>query len=145
MSFEFSYATNGEGVLPAKNFPLASSYAATAKKGDVVKFNASQQLEKAGAADSAVVGVLESVVFEGQGVTPKLGQVKYSQDAVFRTEYNGAAVPVVGTAYSLLNATTQEIDQANAGTGKIYRVVEVISSTATKKVVEVQITGGVFK
>lgn len=145
MSFEFSYATSGDGVVPAKNFPLATAYAATAKKGDVVRLNASQELEKAGASNSEVLGVLESVVFEGQGVTPKLGQVKYSQDAVFRTEYSGTVAPTVGVSYALLNNTTQEIDQANVGTGKIYKVVEVISATPTSKIVEVQITGGTFK
>jgi hypothetical protein len=140
MAFEFSYATSGDGVVPAKNFKLASAYiAAGVQKGDVVKLNASQELVKAVAADTEVLGVLESAVFEGVGVAVKTGQVKYSQEAIYKTPYTGAT-PVVGTAYAIL--ADQTIDGANAGAGKIYKVVAV---DAVKSVVEVQITGGTFK
>lgn len=138
MAFEFSYATSGDGVLPAKNFKLASSYT-NPKKGDVVKLNPSQELVKAGVTDSEVLGVLESTVFEGQGVPVTTGQVKYSQEAVYKTPYTGAN-PVVGTSYAIL--ADQTIDGANAGTGKIYKVIAV---DTVAKTVEVQITGGTFK
>lgn len=141
MAFEYAYGTSGDGVIAAKNFELDSTYASSAKKGDVVKFNASQKLVKAGAADAEVLGVLESTVFEGQGVTPTIGQVKYSQEAVYRTPYSGTA-PVVGTSYSITPA--QLIDGANAGAGKIYKVIG-LGKVGTTDVAYVQIQGGTFK
>jgi hypothetical protein len=123
MAFEFAYSKTGDGVLAAKNFDLAAGY--TPVKGDVVKL-VSQKLEKAVAADATVLGVLESTVFEGVGVAAKTGQVKYSSEAIYRVKYDGAT-PVVGTAYALktLASGDQVIDGANAGAGKIYRVIGV--------------------
>lgn len=116
MAFEFAYAKSGDGVLPAKNFKLNSTYAATAAKGDVVKLNSSQELVKAVAADTEVLGVLESTVFEGVGVTVKTGQVKYSGEAVYRAPYSGS--PVVGGAYAITNAQV-----VNAAASGIYKVI----------------------
>jgi hypothetical protein len=124
MAFEFAYSKTGDGVLAAKNFELASGYTPT--KGDVVKFDGSQKLVKAVAADTTVLGVLESAVFEGVGVAVKTGQIKYSSEAIYRVKYDGTT-PVVGTAYALktLASGDQVIDGANAGAGKIYRVIGV--------------------
>ena len=135
MAFEYAYSTNGSDVLPAKNFKLNSTYAATATKGDVVKFNASQELVKAGSADTEVLGVLESTVFEGIGVAPKLGQVKLSEEAIYRTPFTGGT-PVVGTVYPI-NAS----QVLNAGgTGGIFKVIDVKGSNAY-----VQITATTFE
>lgn len=121
MAFEFAYTTTGDGVLPAKNFPLASTYVtAGVAKGDVVKLNGSQQLIKAVAADTEVLGVLESAVFEGIGVPVTTGQVKYSGEAVYRTPYTGTT-PVIGTAYPI-NAS-QVLNGSGTGAGSIYKVI----------------------
>jgi signal peptidase I len=118
MAFEFAYAKTGDGVLPAKNFELAAGY--TPVKGDVVKFDASQKLVKAVAADTSVLGVLESAVFEGVGVAVKTGQVKYSNEAVYRTPYTGTT-PVIGTAYPI-NAS-QVLNGSGTTGGLIYKVI----------------------
>jgi hypothetical protein len=123
MAFEYAYATNGSDVFPSKNFPLASAYAATAKKGDVVKLNNSQQLEKAGASDTEVLGVLEATVFEGIGNTPKVGQVKLSGEAIYRTPFTGS--PVVGGSYAI---TSSQV--LNAGASGIYKVIDIKGSVA---------------
>lgn len=140
MAFEFAYATSGDGVLPAKNFPLASAYiTAGVAKGDVVKFNGSQQLIKAVAADTEVLGVLESAVFEGVGVAVKTGQVKYSGEAVYRTPYTGGT-PVVGSAYPI-NAS-QVLNAATAGgAGAIYKVIGVDTANS---IAYVKITATTF-
>jgi hypothetical protein len=137
MAFEYAYSTNGSDVLPAKNFPLNSTYAATATKGDVVKLNASQELVKAVAADTEVLGVLESTVFEGLGVAPKLGQVKLSEEAIYRTPFTGTT-PVVGGSYPI-NAS-QILNGSGTGAGSIYKVIDVKGSNAY-----VQITATTFE
>jgi hypothetical protein len=137
MAFEYAYATNGSDVFPSKNFSLADAYASVAKKGDVVKLNASQKLEKAGAADTEVLGVLEATVFEGLGKTPVFGQVKLSGEAVYKTPFTGTT-PVVGTAYPI-NAS-QVLNGSGTGAGSIYKVIDIKGSNAY-----VQITATTFE
>ena len=137
MAFEYAYSTNGSDVLPAKNFKLNGTYATTAKKGDVVKLDASQELVKAVAADTEVLGVLESTVFEGLGKTPAFGQVKLSEEAIYRTPFTGTT-PVVGTAYPI-NAS-QVLNGSGTGTGSIYKVIDIKGSVAY-----VQITATTFE
>jgi hypothetical protein len=122
MAFEYAYATNGSDVFPSKNFKLASAYT-NPTKGDVVKLNNSQELVKAGAADAEVLGVLESTVFEGLGVAPKIGQVKLSNEAVYRTPFTGTIA--VGGKYAI-NAN-QVLNGAAEG---IYKVVDIKGSVA---------------
>jgi hypothetical protein len=137
MAFEYAYSTNGSDVLPSKNFKLNSTYATTAKKGDVVALNPSQELVKAGATNTEVLGVLEATVFEGLLNTPKEGQVKLSGEAIYKTPFTGTT-PVVGTAYPI-NAS-QVLNGSGSGTGSIYKVIDVKGSNAY-----VQITATTFE
>lgn len=133
MAFEYAYATNGSDVFPAKNFKLASAYT-NPQKGDVVKLNASQELVKAVAADTSVLGVLESTVFEGLGKAPVFGQVKLSKQIVYKTPFTGGT-PAVGTGYAI-NAS----QVLNVGATGIYEVIDVKGSNAY-----VQITATTFE
>lgn len=125
MGFEFRRSlTSGTSSLPAKDYPLNATYANTAKKGDVVRLNASGELVQATTSDTNVLGVLIGFNFEGAGVAIKVGKVIVNADAVYEATKVGAGALTVGTEYGLDGSSN--VDTADI-TVKIVQIVEVVN------------------
>lgn len=125
MAFHYRRNSSGDGVIPAPDFPLDATYAATAKVGDIVKINGSGQLILAVTGDTAVLGVLAGLNFNGIGVNPSVGKVTVSGDAVYEADYVGAGALTVGTAYGIDGAS--KMDTADT-TVLIVKIVAIVNS-----------------
>jgi hypothetical protein len=125
MAFHYRRNASGDSVIPAPDFPLDATYAATAKVGDVVKVNGSGNLILAVTGDTTVAGVLAGLSFDGIGVNPTKGKVHTSGDAVYEAEYVGAGALTVGTAYGIDGAS--RMDTADT-TVLIVKIVAVVNS-----------------
>lgn len=125
MGLEFRRTlASGGNTVPAKDYPLDSTYAATAKKGDIVRLNASGNVVLAATGDTNVLGVLVGFNFEGAGVTVKTGKVMVQGDAVYEATKVGAGALTVGTEYGIDGSSN--MDTADT-TVKILQIVEVVN------------------
>lgn len=115
--------TNASEVT-AKDYPLASSYVASAKKGDLVRLNASGQLVLAATGDANVLGVLTGINFEGITSPAKVGKVIIAPNAVYEAEFVGAGALTVGTEYGIDGGS--KLDTADT-TAVIAKIVEVVN------------------
>jgi hypothetical protein len=125
MAFWFRYSLNEGSILPAKDFPLDSTYAATAAPGDVVRLNASGNLVKALTTDTTVLGVLDGVSYDGVGVTPTKGKVRVSPDAIYEATKVGAGALIAGTAYGIDGSSN--VDTADTTT----LIVKIVGTSGT--------------
>jgi hypothetical protein len=123
LEFRRSLTSNGSGT-PAKDYPLDPTYAATAKKGDIVRINASGNVVLALTSDTSVAGVLVGFNFEGAGVTVKTGKVMTAADNVYAATKVGAGALTVGTEYGIDGSSN--MDTADTTT-KILQIVEVVN------------------
>lgn len=124
MAFQYRKNMAGDSILPCKDFPLASSYAATAKAGDVVKLDTNGQLVKAGTSDTAVLGVVEGFTFEGLYKQFKVGKVRLAPTAVYEADVTGTGTPKIGDEYGIDDNCN--VDLADTTT-KIVRVVDIVN------------------
>lgn len=125
MGLEFRRTlASGGNTVPAKDYPLDSTYATTAKKGDIVRLNASGNVVLATTSDTTVLGVLVGFNFEGAGVAVKTGKVMVQGDAVYAATKVGAGALTVGTEYGI--DSSSNMDTADT-TVKILQIVEVVN------------------
>lgn len=125
MGLEFRRALTSIGSgTPAKDMPLDATYAPNAKKGDIVRLNASGNVVLATTSDTNVLGVLVGFNFEGAGITQKTGKVMAAADNVYQATYVGAGALTVGTEYGIDG--TSNMDTADTTT-KILQIVEVVN------------------
>jgi hypothetical protein len=125
MGLEFRRTLQAGGAaVPAKDYPLNATYATTAKKGDIVRLNASGELVQATTSDTNVLGVVVGFNFEGAGQTVKTGKVTVSGDAVYQATYVGAGALTIGTEYGIDGSSN--MDTADT-TVKILQIVEVVN------------------
>lgn len=125
MAFRYRKSLDGDSVSSAKDFPLDATYATTAKKGDVVRLNASGNLVLAVTGDTNVLGVLTGTNFEGITVsTPKVGKVHVDPEAIYEADKVGAGALTVGTAYGIDGSSN--LDTADTTT-VIAKIVEVVN------------------
>ncbi len=124
MALHYRRSIDGDSVIPSKNFPLNATYAATAKKGDLVRLNASGEVVLAATGDTSVLGVLEGLVFEGAGQAFKTGQVRISGNAVYEADFVGEGALTVGTSYGIDGASNMDTDDT---TVTILKIVEVVN------------------
>jgi len=124
MAFHYRKSIDGDAVIPAKPYPLDSAYAATAKIGDVVKLDGSGKVVKAGSGDTAVLGVIQGLSFEGLGNPPKTAHVCISPNAVYEADKVGGGALTVGTAYGIDDDSN--LDTADTATA-IAKIVEVVN------------------
>jgi hypothetical protein len=125
MGLELRRATTSNGsAIPAKDYPLNATYATTAKKGDIVRLNASGELVQAATGDTTVLGALVGFNFEGAGVNPKVGKVIVSGDAIYAATKVGAGALTVGTEYGIDGSSN--MDTADT-TVKILQIIEVVN------------------
>jgi hypothetical protein len=125
MGLELRRATTSNGsAIPAKDYPLNATYATTAKKGDIVRLNASGELVQATTSDTTVLGALVGFNFEGAGQNPKVGKVIISGDAIYEATKVGAGALTVGVEYGIDGASN--MDTADT-TVKILQIVEVVN------------------
>jgi hypothetical protein len=125
MGLELRRATTSNGsAIPAKDYPLNATYATTAKKGDIVRLNASGELVQATTSDTNVLGAVVGFNFEGAGQTVKTGKVIVSGDAIYEATKVGAGALTVGTEYGIDGSSN--MDTADT-TVKILQIVEVVN------------------
>lgn len=125
MAWLYRRNTNSPDATPvAKPYKLNATYAATAQRFDLVKLDANGEVVKAAAADTSVLGVLQTVLIKIQGETDTYGEVMTTPGAVFEVPASAAGAKV-GTAYGI-NAS-QNIDVANTTT-TVAKVVAVRSN-----------------
>lgn len=124
MSFYYRKSLDGDSIIPAKDYPLDATYAATAKVGDVVRLNGSFNVVLAATGDANVLGVLAGTSFEGVGVNPKVAKVMLSPDAIYEADKVGAGALTVGTAYGIDGSSN--LDTADTVT-TIAKIVEVVN------------------
>lgn len=135
MAFKFRYALDGDGILPANDYTLDATYATTAKRGDAVKLNASQNLVLCGPTDAAILGILVGFNFEGITTpTPVVGKVTIAPEAVYQADTTGA-VPSgalsVDDTYALA-ASGNQLDLATRNGAvvadvKQFKVVKIVN------------------
>jgi hypothetical protein len=96
-------------------YKLDATYAATAARDDVVKLNASGEVILAAAADTAVLGVLETIEIKGQGETTTYGHVSTHPHYIFEAPVTGgtAGQTNVGKAYGITATNGGTVDLAN--------------------------------
>lgn len=123
MAFHFRKSLDGDSIMSAKDYALDATYATTAKKGDVVRLNASGNVVQAVTGDTNVLGVLAGFSFEGVGVTPKVAKVYVGDDVVYEAEFVGAGALTPGVAYGIDGAS--KLDTADT-TVPIAKIVEVV-------------------
>lgn len=123
LEFRRALTSNGSGT-PAKDFTLDPTYANTAKKGDIVRLNASGNVVQATTSDTSVLGVLVGFNFEGAGVTVKTGKVMTAADNVYAATKVGAGALTPGTEYGIDGSSN--LDTADT-TVKILQIVEVVN------------------
>lgn len=123
MGFRYRKSIDGSSITPVKDYPLAAAYAANAKATDVVRLDATGSLVLAATGDATVLGVMEGVNFEGVGVTPKVGKVRITGNAVYEADKVGAGALTVGLAYGIDGASN--LDTADTVT-PIAKIVEVV-------------------
>jgi hypothetical protein len=124
MAFHYRRSLNADSVIPAKDFPLNATYAATAVKGDLVRLNGSQELVLAATGDANILGVLVGTNFEGLTKAAKTGKVIISGDAIYEADKVGAGPLTVGTSYGIDGSSN--LDTADTTT-LIAKIVEVVN------------------
>lgn len=120
----FLYRRNLSGndsIIPAKLYELDETYAATAKRGDLVKLNASGKVVKAVAGDTAVLGVLETIEIKKESETKTYGSVRSGSGAIYEVPASAGGAKV-GLAYGI--TADQAVDVANT-TNTVVKVVDV--------------------
>lgn len=137
MPFMYRRHLNGnDGIIPAAPFKLDATYAATATRDDLVKLNASGDVVKAVAGDTAILGVLETVEIKKDSETDTYGAVRTSKSAVYEVPASAAGAKI-GTAYGITAA--QAVDVANTTT----TCVKVVGIRANGNL-DVVLSGGIF-
>lgn len=121
MAFLYRRNMNGDSIIPAKRYKLNATYATTAKRGDLVKLDASQELVKAVAGDTAVLGVLETIEIKMESEVDRYGEVRIAAGAIYEVPVSAAGAKP-GTAYGITAA--QAVDVANT-TNTCVKVVAV--------------------
>lgn len=122
MAFKYRKSID-EALAAAKDFPLNSTYAATAKAGDVVRLNGSGQVVLAVTGDTNVLGVVQGFGFEGVGVVPTTVKVTIDPDAIYEADFVGAGALTLGTAYGIDGSSN--LDTADTAV-PIAKIVEVV-------------------
>lgn len=123
MAFHFRRNMAGDGVIPAPDFPLDATYAATAKVGDVVRLNASGNVVLAATGDTTVLGVMAGLNFNGIGVNPSVAKVQTSGDAVYEADKVGAGALTLGVGYGIDAASNLDTADTTVVIAKIVAVV----------------------
>jgi hypothetical protein len=123
LEFRRALTSNGSGT-PAKDYPLDATYAPNAKKGDMVRINASGNIVAATTSDTNIAGVIVGFNFEGAGVTVKTAKVMTAADNVYAATKVGAGALTVGTEYGIDGPSN--MDTADT-TVKILQIVEVVN------------------
>lgn len=113
---------DGDTVSPAKPFKLDATYAATAKRWDVVKLNTSGDVVAAASADTSILGVLETVELKIQGDSDT-GAVRIAAGAIYEMPVTGGT-PVTGKAYGITNTDGGTVNVADTTT-TVVKVVAV--------------------
>jgi hypothetical protein len=124
MAFHYRKSLDGDSVASAKDYSLDATYATTAKRGDIVRLNASGNLVLAATGDTTVLGVLVGFNFEGLNVTPKVGKVIVDPETVYQADTVGAGALTVGTAYGIDGSSN--LDTADTTT-TVAKIVEVVN------------------
>lgn len=124
MSFHYRKNLDGDSTASAKDFPLDATYAATVKRGDVVRLNASGNLVQAATGDTTVLGVLVGTNFEGVGVTPKTGKVIIDPEAVYQADKVGAGALTLGAAYGIDGSSNLDTGDTSV---KVATIVDVVN------------------
>jgi hypothetical protein len=121
MAFKYRKSID-ESLAVGKDFPLNSTYAATAKAGDVVMLSGGEVvLATTGA--TAVLGVVQGFTFEGVGVTPKVVKVQIDADALYEADKVGSGALTIGTAYGIDGASNLDTADTSVTVAKIVEVV----------------------
>ena len=133
--FRYRRNANGDSVIPVKPFTLNAAYAATAKRFDVVKLDASSEVVLAAAGDAQVLGVLEYIDIKQQGATVTTGGVRISGSAIYEAPATAAGAKV-GTKYGINVTDGGTVNVADTTTTCV--VVVAVNPSGT---LDVQITG----
>lgn len=111
-----------ESLASAKEFTLNTTYAATAKPGDVVMLS-SGEVVLATTGATSVLGVVQGFIFEGVGVTPKTVLVNIDPESIYEAEYVGAGALTVGTGYGIDGNSKLDTADTSVVVAKIVEVV----------------------
>lgn len=123
MAFHYRRNAAGDGVIPAPDFPLDATYAATAKVGDVVTLNGSGAVILAVTGATTVLGVVAGLNFNGIGVNPTFAKVHTSGDAVYEADKVGAGALTLGVGYGIDGASNLDTADTTVIIAKIVAVV----------------------
>jgi len=112
MAFQYSHRTGGDSVIPVKEFPSAASLTYT--KGYTVAL-ASGLITNGGAADTAVVGVVQDTISVATSAGDPVKVILALPDVVFKVNYvtgskTSLADADIGTAFDLKSTALNKID-----------------------------------
>jgi hypothetical protein len=124
MAFYYRRNGAGDGVIPAPDFPLNATYAATAKEGDVVRLNASGEVVLALTGDTTVLGVVAGFNYNGIGALPTVAKVHTSGDAVYEATKVGAGALTRGVGYGIDASSNLDTADTTVVIAKIVAVVD---------------------
>ncbi len=135
MGFAYRRNTSGDTVQPVKEYVLDTAYAATAKRQDVVKLNASGQVVLAATGDTEVLGVLEYIDVNALGETTHKGGVRTDGSAIYEVAASAAGA-VVGAKYGITMTDGGIVNVADTATACV-----VVVRVRDNGNLDVQITG----
>ena len=133
---EFRRGMGSDAVQAVKDFTLNATYAATAKKGDIVKLNGSGEVVAAATNDILVLGIYEGPNVKLTAETVTTGKVRTAAESVYEITVTGGT-PVAGLGYPVTLSSGDYILNAAVQTTPLFKVVGTLPSGN----VEVVITG----
>ena len=99
--FEYRKSLRGDSIFPIRDYKLNEDYAKVAKRGDVVKLNASGEVVAAAANDTEVLGVFLGREIKTEAETDFYGKVQASEGMVFEATVSGTGNVVVGAKHPI--------------------------------------------
>lgn len=146
MAIEYAKSALSESIIPVKDYPLASGVSQNI--GDLVTINADGEIANVGLTDSLVttttnLGVSEGNNFEGLGVTPKVGKVRVSGNAIYRAPYGTVAANGGFTAVAPTQTLVGEVKAIGKSTSKGF-VVDSAGANGLVKIVDIDNRGNVL-
>ena len=127
MSIEFRRGLGSDAVQAVKDFTLDATYAATAKKGDIVKLNASGQVVAAATNDILVLGVYEGPNIKLAADTVTTGKVRTAAEAVYEITVTGGT-PVPGLGYPVTLSSGDYVLNAATNATPLFKVVGALGN-----------------
>lgn len=162
MAIEYAKSALSESIIPVKDVPLKVTSGTGIKPVTYVSAPIGDLVQISGGVVDAVtltnnivattvtnLGVSEGMNFEGLGVTPKTGKVRFSANAIYKAPYGtvasgGGFTPVeptqalVGSQRAIGKATDEGFVVHTATTG-VTNLVKIVEIDAQDKVVYFQL------